>query len=70
MKIHRITYCLDGQERQQFAASDSEASKRTSILKATKGIEGKPERAPIDIPTDKTGLIEWLNKNASHTVLK
>jgi len=62
MKLHKITYCMGAKDHQEFAASDSEASKRCTELKKTHGISGK--RGPIDIPTDKSGLIDWLNKNA------
>jgi hypothetical protein len=64
MKLHRITYAKDEEERQEFAASDGAASARITALKKEGGIQGKPEREPVEIPTDKTGLIEWLNTNA------
>lgn len=64
MKLHRIKYCRDEIERQEFAASDGAASARVTVLKKEGGLTGKPEREPVEIPTDRNGLIEWLNKNA------
>lgn len=75
MKLHRIKYTLTSgagdtillTKKQEFAAADGAASKRcTEIKKDFKDtLDDKPEREAIDIPTDKTGLIEWLNNNAS-----
>lgn len=74
MKIYRIKYTLASgagdtivlTKKQEFAASDGAASKRCTELKKDfkDTLDDKPEREAIDIPTDKTGLIEWLNKNA------
>lgn len=64
MKIHRIKYSKDGVVRMKYAASDAEASKIGTALK-NEGIEGKPYREPIDVPTDKTGLIAFLNEHAT-----
>lgn len=68
MRLHRITYARDDVDYQEFAGSDSDASKRSTELKKEGGLQGKPERAPVEIPTDKAGLIEWLNKNAQIAV--
>lgn len=65
MKIHRIKYQdPNGIVRQQFASSDAEASKIGTQLKNDKRTIGKPYREPIDVPTDRAGLIAWLNANA------
>lgn len=74
MKIYQIDYKVVVPEQDgvtvthhEFAASDGAASKRcTEIKKDLKDtLDDKPERKAIDIPTDKNGLIAWLNKNAS-----
>lgn len=70
MKIYRISYCRNGVPHQKFAGSDDAASKCSTELKKGKDIDDKPEREAIDIPTDKVGLIEWLNVHAHMAVVK
>lgn len=74
MKLHIIKYSVIDPDKsglvinmQAFEASDGMASKRvTEIKKELKDtLDDKPTREPIDIPTDKAGLLEWLNENAS-----
>lgn len=78
MKLYKITYDLvdedaaaDGgnivKTMQEFATSDGAASKRCTAIKAAfkKQLDGKVERAPIDVPSTKAELVEWLNKNAT-----
>lgn len=72
MKIYRIKYTTanaDGKisKHQEFAASDGAASKRCTEIKKAKSdtLDSKPERAAIDVPTNKAELIDWLNTNAS-----
>ncbi len=72
MKIYRITYKTADDSgnitsRQEFAASDGAASKRiTEIkLKYKETLEDKPARGPVEVPTNKADLIEWLNTNAT-----
>lgn len=64
MKLHEIKYehKETGVVHREFAASESEASKRCTALKMA--AKGKPVRGPVEIPTDKAGLIDWLNTNA------
>lgn len=64
MRIHRINYVQSGVKHQEFASSDAEASKRCTALKMATGVTEKPTRKPVDVPTDKAGLIEWLNQHA------
>lgn len=70
MRLHRITYSAEGVPRQEFAGSDTDASKRCTEIKKTMSsvLDDKPERAPVDIPTDKAGLLAWLNTNAKLAV--
>lgn len=65
MKLHQIKYehKETGEVRREFAASDTEASKRCTALKMA--AKGKPVREPVEIPTDKAGLLAWLNANAT-----
>lgn len=65
MNIYRLKYeNKDGEARQQFAASDGAASKRSSELKASGDAMKRPERELVDVPTTKAELIDWLNANA------
>ncbi len=66
MKLHRITFThKDGGNRFAYASSETEASKMSTKLKAEHG-GGKPTREPIEVPTGKDALLEWLNENAVH----
>ena len=68
MRLYEIKYeNKDGDVRRQFAGSDSDASKMSTKLKADGVAVAKPVRGQIDVPTDKAGLLDWLNKNASVT---
>lgn len=65
MNLHCVFYTPEGEaDRQEFFASEGAASKRCTELKKIGGLLGKPEREAVDVPTNKTGLIEWLNENA------
>lgn len=65
MRLHKITYTQNGVKRQEFATSDGEASKRCTALKMADGVDKKPERIGVEVPTDKSDLLEWLNANAT-----
>lgn len=73
MNLHRVTYSLADEKsgivthHQEFFGSDGAASKRMTELKKEKKdeLDGKVERAPIDIPTGKVDLLEWLNTHAT-----
>ncbi len=70
MKLHMVTYVIDDDTPaevtlRKFAGSESDASKMATALKKEHKLIGKPEREAIEIPTDKAGLLEWLNKNAT-----
>lgn len=65
MKLHKISYIKDGEPRQQFASSDSDASKMCTELKKDNRVTEKPTRAAVDIPTDKTGLLAYLNAHCT-----
>jgi hypothetical protein len=76
MKLHRINYTITDKEHegvlihmQAFEASDGAASKRMTEIKTTlkAELDDKPTREAVEIPTDKTGLLEWLNANAMIT---
>ena len=68
MRLHKVKYFpkdSEGAEQlQEFFASGDEASKRCTAIKAEHGKESEPKREQIEVPTDKAGLIEWLNANA------
>jgi len=67
MNLHRVTYTVETesgeQQRRKFAASGAEASKVATALKKELGVSlvGKPERDEVDVPTNKAGLIAFLN---------
>lgn len=73
MNLHRVIYTpvptegpdQDGLDRQEFFASAGDASKRRTELKKANLCIGKPEQEAIDVPTTKTELLAWLNKNAT-----
>lgn len=66
MNLHRVIYTQDGIVKQEFFGSDAAASKRsTELRKLGTALDGKPEREPIDVPTNKEALLIWLNENAS-----
>lgn len=65
MNLYQINYTKDGENRHEFAASDGAASKRSTELKKDKGIKVESRNA-VEIPTDKTGLLAWLNANATY----
>ena len=46
-----------------FQGSQTEASKARTALKA-EGC-GKPTSQTIEVPTNKAGLLEWLNANVT-----
>jgi hypothetical protein len=64
MKLQKITASQIGAVRTVFAGSQSEAAGLRKQLVS----EGGYKRADItttevDVPTDKKGLLEWLNAN-------
>lgn len=66
MNLHRVTYNVDDgngliTQRREFAASGTEASKIATRLKKLDDVVGKPERDEVDVPTNKAGLIAFLN---------
>ncbi len=66
MNLHRVTYSVDTEEgvvqMRKFAASGAEASKlATALKKEEPALVGKPERDEVDVPTNKAGLIAFLN---------
>jgi len=64
MKLYQVTYTDNTNTvRRQFASSDAAASQLSTKLKADGTAEKRPERESIDVPTDKNGLIIWLNEN-------
>lgn len=66
MRLYEIKYeNSEGEVRREFASSDGEASKRSTALKASNVAMKKPSREAVEIPTDKAGLIGWLNQNAT-----
>lgn len=66
MNLHRVIYTQDGTTKQEFFGSGEAASKRsTELRKLGTALEGKPEREPIDVPTNKEALLNWLNEHAT-----
>lgn len=66
MNLHRVTYDVETDEgiiqKRKFAASGSDASKlATALKKDESNIVGKPVRDEVDVPTNKAGLIAFLN---------
>lgn len=66
MNLHQVVYeNADGEKRRSFAGSADAASKLATDLKKTGVAVAKPERSAIEVPTDKAGLIDWLNEHAT-----
>lgn len=66
MRLYEVKYeNKDGDVVRQFAGSDSDASKLSTKLKSEGTAVAKPVRKQIEVPTDKVGLIDWLNANAA-----
>lgn len=66
MNLHRVTYDVESDEgviqKRKFAASGAEASKlATALKKEEPAMVGKPVRDEVDVPTNKAGLIAFLN---------
>lgn len=68
MKAHRVIYALTIDlgvvERAEYFSSEGAASKRCTELRKDTAVDGKPERESLEIPTNRDGLLEWLNLNA------
>lgn len=66
MRLYEVKYeDKDGQVRRKFASSDGDASKLSTKLKVDGDAKAKPVREQIEVPTDKVGLLGWLNDNAT-----
>ena len=63
MLLYKTTYANeDGATITSFQGSQTESSKARSAAKALKF---KPETQTIEVPTNKSGLLEWLNANVT-----
>lgn len=68
MKLHRVSYTLDGQDFTEFTSSAAGAGKiraRVKKLKAT--IDYSDE---VEIKPGRTGLIAFLNSLTAHSSSK
>lgn len=64
MKLYKTTYNNDGVINSTWTGSADAASKdRTALKSQHRG--SKPTTETHDVPTDKTGLLGWLNKHAA-----
>lgn len=70
MLLYKTTYQMDNPaERTQavtvvsFQGSQTEASKARTEAKGV--AHKKPETQTIEVPTNKAGLLEWLNANVT-----
>ena len=71
MLLYKTTYQMNNpEERTQtitvvsFQGSQTEASKARTEAKGV-AIGKKPETQTIEVPTNKAGLLEWLNANVT-----
>ena len=68
MNLHEIKFeNKEGGVERRFAGSADAASKLATKLKADGVAVKKPSRSPIEVPTSKDDLIDWLNTNATVT---
>lgn len=64
MKLYKTTSTdLHGAKFTKWAGSLAGATADRGALKETSGVKGKT--IDVDVPTDKVGLLAWLNKEAS-----
>lgn len=70
MKLYRITY-VDPKEsaprplRAVWCGTQAEAKAKHRVLVERYERWNVDPAAPVEIPTDKAGLLAWLNENAS-----
>ncbi len=60
MRLHRVSY---GAKQEWFASGSLASKRKTEIMKDTGLNRNSIERDEVDIPTNKTLLLAWLNKN-------
>ena len=63
MKIHRVSYYIDHDGLTYEWAPTKAAAKAIENGLFTREDVGEVEIELVEIPTDKAGLIEWLNQN-------
>ena len=64
MLLYKTTFANeDGAVVTSYQGSQTESSKARTAIKADG--YGKPTTQTIEVPTNKTGLLEWLNANAA-----
>jgi hypothetical protein len=71
MKLYKTTSNTDAvgpngkyiQKRAYDASADAASKRRTALKQEDRN--SKPESDTIEVPTDKVGLLAWLNTNAT-----
>lgn len=61
MKVYRVRYQFESGWANEWFATKAEAKQATKEIKDEKGDEAVVGPELIDIPTDKKGLVRWLN---------
>lgn len=65
MKLYKIEYTtLEGQDRTEYKGTIANAKAAQKELERVYGKHNVANYEPIEVPTDKPGLLEWLNTNA------
>jgi len=64
MKLHRVSYTLDGQDFTEFTSSAAGAGKIRVRVKKLKADVTKSDE--VDIDSGRTGLITFLNQLMAH----
>jgi hypothetical protein len=68
MKLHRVSYTLDGQEFTEFTSSGAGAAKiRVRVKKLKADVTSSDE---VDVDPGRTGLIAFLNQLTAHSSSK
>lgn len=68
MKLYRVLYEDGGLNRAMFYGTQAEAKAGQKALEADVGYHNVDPFEPIEVPTDKQGLILWLNEYATGVV--
>ena len=63
MKLHCVTYIIDDRKYSEFSSSAAGAASIRARVKKTGKIYGTTE---VEVPTDRTGLIGFLNGMVAH----
>jgi hypothetical protein len=68
MNLYRIDYSDGTLARVQWEGTQAAARKAQRDLEQVHGRVNVDDFKPVEVPTDKPGLLDWLNEHASGLV--